>query len=480
MTLTDTTTARVPDPPQEEPRGSSLVVLWLSLAGLAFAALQSLVAPAISIIGRDIGADTADASWVITAYLLSASILTPILGKLGDMYGKRRMLIIVLLLLIVGVVIAALAPTLAVLIVGRVFQGASGAVLPLAIGLIRDTLPKEQIPLMIGLISSVFGIGAGIGIVAAGPIVEHLSWPWLFWLPGVLVVIALGGVILGLRDQGVRQSGRLDLPGAVVLSVALAAMLLAINKGEEWGWSSLWTIGLFALAAVAVAMFVVLELQAPHPFIDMKIFVLRGVWTANGLSLVIGFVTFGIFLIIPMLLQLPEAVGYGFGKTTSASGLLLLPSVIAMIVGGGLSGVLVRRFGTRLSMFLGGLLIAVGFLVPAIDHSAVWQLVFAGCLAGLGIGVGSAGMNNAIVDAVAPEKTGETTSVNTIARTVGSSIGTAVIAAIIAANSTAQGLPEDGAFTIGFWVCTGLGVLAMVVTLAAPAGTNRQKTVATE
>ncbi|WP_217642568.1 MFS transporter, partial [Curtobacterium sp. MCBA15_013] len=169
----------------------------MSLGGLSFAVLQSLVAPALSTIGHDLGASTSATSWVLTAYLLSASVLTPILGRLGDMVGKRKVLIVVLPILLVGAVLAALAPNLGTLIVGRALQGAAGAVMPLSIGIVRDELPKEKVSVTIGLLSAIFGIGAGVGIVAAGPIVEHLSWHWLFWLPAVLVVIALLGAVFG-------------------------------------------------------------------------------------------------------------------------------------------------------------------------------------------------------------------------------------------------------------------------------------------
>ncbi len=198
--------------------------------------LQSLVAPALPVLAQDLDVSTADASWVLTAYLLSASVLTPILGRLGDMVGKRRVLIGVLATLAVGTLVAALAPNLAVLIVARVLQGSAGAILPLSIGIVRDELPRERVSVTVGLLSAIFGVGAGVGIVAAGPIVEHLSWHWLFWLPLVLVVVALLGAIFGMKESPVRTPGRLDVLGAGILSVGLVSLLLAISKGQAWGW----------------------------------------------------------------------------------------------------------------------------------------------------------------------------------------------------------------------------------------------------
>jgi MFS family permease len=215
-----------------DPAGSALVVFSLSLGGLAFAVLQSLVTPALPVIARDLNVSTGEASWVLTAYLLSASVLTPVLGRLGDLIGKRGVLLAVLGLLGAGAVLAALAPNLPVLIVARVLQGVAGAIMPLSIGIVRDELPPGRVSVVIGLLSATIGIGAGVGIVAAGPIVEHLSWPWLFWIPLVAVVVALAGTVLGVPRSPQRTPGRLDLPGAAILSVSLVSLLLAVDEGR--------------------------------------------------------------------------------------------------------------------------------------------------------------------------------------------------------------------------------------------------------
>ncbi|KUL41965.1 MFS transporter [Actinoplanes awajinensis] len=454
---------------------SSLLVLYLALGGLAFAVLQSLVSPALATIGRDLNATTSDVSWVVTAYLLSASVLTPILGRLGDIAGKRKVLIGVLAILAVGTVIAALAPNLAVLIVGRIFQGAAGAILPLSIGMVRDELPRERVATTVGLISAIFGVGAGIGIVAAGPIVEHLSWHWLFWLPLGLIAIALAGAIFGMKESPVRSPGKLDVLGASILSVSLVSLLLAISKGQAWGWGEAKTIGLLAIGVVGLIGFVLVELRVKEPLIDMKLMKIRGVWATDLVALILGFAMFGTFLLVPTLLQLPAATGYGFGKSVSTAGLFLLPTVVMMVVFGPLAGILNRKYGPKLPMFLGAVFVVGAFALPALAHGQIWQVLASGILTGAGIGFAFAAMSNAIIEAVPAAQTGEATSVNTIARTIGSSIGTAVVAAVITSNTTAQGLPTDAAFTNGFWVCAGVAVLAIVAALALPAAHKRHE-----
>ncbi|HWS39272.1 MAG TPA: MFS transporter [Actinoplanes sp.] len=459
----------------EKARGGGLLVLYLALGGLAFAVLQSLVSPALSTIGRELQVSTSDVSWIVTAYLLSASVMTPILGRLGDMVGKRRMLIIVLSILAVGAVVSALATNLTVLIIGRILQGAGGAMMPLSIGMIRDELPRERVATTVGLVSAIFGIGAGIGIVAAGPIVEHLSWHWLFWLPLVLVVIALFGAIFGMKESPVRTPGKLDVVGATILSVSLVALLMAISKGQSWGWSNPETIGLIALGVVGLVVFVLVELKVKEPLIDMRLMRIRGVWATDLVALILGFAMFGTFLLVPTLLQLPEATGYGFGKTVSQAGLFLLPTVVMMVLFGPISGMLNRKFGPKLPMFLGAVLVVAAFALPAIGHGAIWQVLASGVLTGAGIGFAFAAMSNAIIEAVPPSQTGEATSVNAIARTIGSSIGTAVVAAVITSHTTPQGLPTDDAFTYGFWVCAGVAVLAVLAALMLPSAHKRHE-----
>ncbi|WP_239070540.1 MFS transporter [Cellulomonas chitinilytica] len=447
---------------------TTLVVLFLSLGGLSFALLQSLVAPALPAISADLQASVTDISWIMTAYLLSASVLTPILARLGDMAGKRKIMLVVLVLLAAGTVVAGLATSLPVLVAGRVLQGAAGAILPLSIGIVRDELPKERVSVTVGMLSAISGIGAGLGIVLAGPIVDHLSWEWLFWLPLVLVAAALVGVAVGVPESPVRTPGRLDLVGTFVLSVSLVSLLLAISKGRAWGWDSGQTLALFAVGVVGLVAFVLVELRVREPLIDMRLLAIRGVWPANAVGLTFGFLMFGTFLVIPTLLELPAATGYGFGKSITQAGLFLLPTTLMLIVFGPVAGILARKYGAKLPMVLGAVAGTAAYALPAVAHDQLWQIVASGLLSGAAIGLVFAAMSNAIIAAVPATHTGQATSVNAIVRTVGGSIGTAVVAAVIASDVTPQGIPTDHAFTLGFAVCAAVGVLAIAAALAMP------------
>lgn len=465
----------VDDPPRPSDTRSgrhantTLVMAFLSLAGLAFAVLQSLVAPALPVIAADLHAAPADASWILTAYLLAASVTTPIAGRLGDMYGKRRVLLVVLLLLAVGTVLSAVATTLPILLLGRVVQGAAGAILPLSIGIVRDELPAGKVSVGVGLLSAIFGIGGGLGIVLAGPIVDSLSWHWLFWLPLIVAALALVGVALGVPESRVRTPGRLDLAGALLLSAALVSLLLAVSKGNEWGWSDVKVLALFAAAVVAAVSWVAVEFRVAEPLVDMRMMAVRGVWTTNLVGLCFGFAMFGAFVLVPQLLELPKATGYGFGESVTAAGLFLLPCTVMILIFGPISGVLDRRFGARVPVILGCIATVAGFALPAISHDQSWQILVSVTLVGIGLGFAFAAMANAIVQAVPPSQTGVATAVNTIARTVGGSLGTAVIAAALAAKTDVRGVPLDDSFTIGFGLAAGVGGLALIAALAMPA-----------
>jgi EmrB/QacA subfamily drug resistance transporter len=447
---------------------TALVLLFMSLAGLSFAILQSMVAPALPAIAHDLHTSSSSVSWVLTAYLLAAAVLTPILGRLGDIAGKRRVMLAVLVIVAAGSVLAALSTSLTLMIIARAIQGAGGAVLPLSIGIVRDELPHHRVGVAVGLLSAILGIGGGLGIVLAGPIVTHLSWQWLFWIPLMVVVVALVGVAFGVPESPVRAPARIDLLGALTLSTSLVCMLLAISEGGDWGWRSGTIVGLFVAAAVALVAFVLIELRLREPLVDLRLMAHRGVWTTDLAALAFGFAMFGLFILVPLLLELPKVTGYGFGKTISAAGLFLLPAALMMMVFGPLSGLLAQRVGPKVPLVGGAVLLTVAFAMSALNHGSSGFLLASVFVNGAGVGLAFAAMANAIVEAVPIHQTAEATSVNAIVRTIGGSIGTAVVAAVIAANTTPQGLPTDRAFTAAFWVCTGVGVLAIFASLALP------------
>jgi EmrB/QacA subfamily drug resistance transporter len=440
----------------------------LALAGATFALLQSLVAPALPEIQRDLDTTATAAAWILTAYLLSASVTTPILGRLGDIHGKEHMLVAALGLLGVGTLIAALATSIEVMIAGRVIQGFGGAIFPLAFGIIRDEFPRERMASGIALISAILGIGGGLGIVLAGPIVDALSYHWLFWFPLGAIAVTIVMTLLFVPESPVRAPGRINWAGAVLLSAWLVALLVAVSEGSGWGWGDARTIGLLVLGVVLLVAWVMVEDRAREPLVDMGMMRIRGVWTVNAAAFLVGAGMYSSFVLIPQFVEMPRAAGYGFEASVTEAGLFLLPSTLGMLLISPLAGRLANRTGARLPLLLGALLTALSFAFLAAAHDQRWQFYVASAILGAGIGLAFASLANLIVEAVRPDQTGVATGMNTVMRSVGGSVGSTIGATIIAGTVTSAGLPTESGFTAAFIVAAVACLLAAVATVAVP------------
>jgi EmrB/QacA subfamily drug resistance transporter len=440
----------------------------LAVAAVAYALLQSLVAPALLTIQEDLNTTTAGAAWILTAYLLSASVVTPIAGRLGDMYGKKRVMVAVLVVLALGTALAGLATTIGTMIVARVIQGAGGAVFPLSFAIIRDEFPRHRVPHGIALISAIMGIGGGLGIVLAGPIVEHLSYHWLFWFPLVAVVIATVGIVVFVPESPVRTRGRIDPLGAVLLAAWLVALLVPISEGPTWGWTSPKTLGLFALAAALIPVWVWVESRSRSPLVDMQMMRVRPVWTTNLAALVLGFGMFASFVLVPEFVELPASNGFGFGASVTEAGVFLLPATVGMLIGGPISGRLSSTVGSRVPLLLGAIISCVAFVLLTVAHDQRFEIYLAMLVMGIGIGFAFSSMANLIVESVPPQQTGVATGMNTIVRSIGGAIGSQVSAGIVTATLVA-GAPTERGFTLAFAAAAGALALGVVVALCVPA-----------
>ncbi|HEY6836080.1 MAG TPA: MFS transporter [Gaiellaceae bacterium] len=450
----------------------------LALAATAYALLQSLVAPALLTIQHDLHTTTSGAAWILSAYLLSASVVTPIAGRLGDIHGKKRTLVVVLAVLAAGTALAGLATSIAVMIVARCIQGAGGAIFPLAFAIIRDEFPRERVPHGIALISAILGIGGGLGIVLAGPIVEHFTYHWLFWLPLVAVLAAMVGTIFFVPESPVRTPGRIDPIGALLLSSWLVALLVPVSQGESWGWTSGKTLGLFALAAVLIPVWIWYESRSAAPVVDMRMMRLRGVWTTNLSALVFGFGMYSSFVLVPEFVELPTSTGFGFGASVTQAGFFLVPATVGMLLTGPISGRLSSTVGSKVPLLLGSILSCIAFVMLAATHGSDWEIYTAMFLLGTGIGFAFSSMANLIVEAVPDHQTGIATGMNTIVRTIGGAIGSQVTAGIVTATVVASGLPTETGFTIAFATSAGALALGFFVGLLVPgrsvAATDRE------
>ncbi|MEA2155363.1 MAG: hypothetical protein QOE11_1503 [Solirubrobacteraceae bacterium] len=430
--------------------------------------LQSLVAPALPEIQRDLHASATAVTWVLTAYLLSASILTPIVGRLGDMFGKERTLIFSLAALGAGTLLAALATNINVLIVARVIQGGGGAIFPLAFGIIRDEFPRERVATGIAMISAILGVGAGLGIVLAGPIVDALSYHWLFWIPFALVIVATVGTVFFVPESPIKSPGRVNWAGAALLSAWLVCLLVAISEGSGWGWTDPRIVGLFAAAAALLVLWIRNEQRASEPLVDMTMMRVRGVWTVNAAAFLVGAGMYSSFVLIPLFTETPRSAGYGFHASVTQAGLFLVPSTVMMLLVSPLAGRLANRVGSRLPLVLGSASTCLAFAFLAAEHSRPWDFYVGSLLLGIGIGLAFASLANLIVEAVRPDQTAVATGMNTVMRTLGGSVGSQIGASVIAATVVGSALPTEHGFTIAFVVAAAACGLATIASLAVP------------
>jgi EmrB/QacA subfamily drug resistance transporter len=459
-----------PDPHAAE-RHPARTLAILAGAALALALAQTMVVPALPAVQHDYGVTASAATWILTAFLLTASVSTPLLGRLGDMYGKERMLLVALGFFGAGSVVCALSGSLATLVAGRGIQGLGGAIIPLAIGIVRDEFPPRKVATGIGTISAMFGIGGGAGLPIAGVLIDNVSVASIFWVSVVGTAIAAFAVWRYVPESPVRVQARVDWVGAVVLSFALLALLLGVSEGNSWGWTSAPVLGMFAAAVALGAAFIAFELRTTDPIVDMRLMAQRPVWTTNAAAFAVGFAMFGSFVLIPELVQTPPAAGYGFGSSVTASGMFLLPSSLVMLFAGPMSGTLGNRFGSKLPLALGAVFAALAYFWLALAHGSKLDIYLGSTLVGLGIGLAYAAMANLIVGAVPRDQTGVATAINSIMRTVGGAIGAQIAAALMTASFVhvhGVALPAEGGYTAAFALSGAGAVVALLATLAIP------------
>jgi len=436
----------------------------LALGITAYSVLQSLVLPALPTLQHKLHTSQDTATWILTAYLLSASVFTPILGRVGDMVGKARMFTVTLVALGAGSLLAALTSSIDVMILARVIQGVSGAILPLAFGIVRDEMPPLRVRGLIGAMASLTAAAGGLGVVLGGVISDALGYHFLFWIPFILAVIAGIAAHFFVPESPVRTPGRVNWVAAVLLSAWLVALLVSASEGPTWGWASTRTIGLFVVAVVLLLVWIGVEVRSALPLIDMRMMRLRAVWINNMVAFLFGVGLYSALAFIPSFVQTSPSHGYGFGASAATSGLYLAPLTVGMFFGGMLSGPLSNRFRPK-AVLVGACIFSIpGFFVMALAHAHEWEVFGASGLIGLGFGFAFATMTNLIVDAVPREQTGVATGMNANIRTIGGSIGAALMASIVTSGVVGAGVPKESGYTYGF---AAMGVAAMLAALAA-------------
>lgn len=453
------------------PRSDRATTYSLAFVGLTAAFMMTLVTPLIPQLPTLLNTTATDATWVLTVTLLTGAVTTPIAGRLGDLYGKRRLLLILLGLLIAGSLLAAAASTLPVMVIARALQGASMGVISLGISILRDVSHPDRLGRSVALVSATMGVGGAIGLPIAALVTEFFSWHALFVMAAALGVIGLLLVWKLVPVSTLRATGSFDIPGAIGLAIALVAILLGITKGNEWGWDAPTTLGAIGGGTLVLALWCVYELRVDSPLIDLRVFVRRSVLLTNLASVCCGFAFFASTVVLPQVLQSDSATGVGLGQTMLIASLCMMPSGVIMWVMSTPAARIIARVGGRFGLAFGLGIIAVGYVFGSIWLTEVWHAILVATAVGFGIGFAYAAMPTLIMSAVPKTETAAANSVNSVMRSLGSTAASAVVGIVLASQTVSVGAvttPTSAAFAQALVLAAIIGVVGVGFALALP------------
>ncbi|MEU9188109.1 MFS transporter [Streptomyces sp. NPDC048484] len=464
--MTRTTT----DPRTRRPSGSGIVPV-LAFAGIVVAVMQTLLVPVIKDLPELLGTSPGNATWVMTSTLLAGAVSTPIMGRLGDLYGKRRMLIGSLAVMVVGSLIAGFTSELLVMIVGRALQGFAMGAIPLGIGLMRDGLPREKLGSAMALMSSSVGVGGGLALPLAALVAQHADWHALFFASAGLGVVAILLTLTFVPESPLRAVGTFDILGAFGLAAGLVLFLLPITKGSDWGWTSGTTLGLFGAAAAVLLLWGVMELRIKAPLVDLRTTARPAVLFTNLASIMVGVAFYAVSLVLPQLLQLPTSTGYGLGQSMVVAGLCVAPLGLTMMLTAPVYSRLSAKYGPKVTLMIGMLIIAIGYGAGLGLMSAAWQTIIIAVVLGAGIGLAYSSLPALIIGAVPASETGAANGLNTLMRSIGTSVSSAVIGMVLANTADQVGgvaVPTMHGFRVSFMIATGAVLLGLVFAAFLP------------
>ncbi|MEU4032874.1 MFS transporter [Streptomyces collinus] len=460
---------------QPDRRAGGALVPVLAFAGIVVAVMQTLLVPVIKDLPQLLDTAPSNATWVLTSTLLSGAVATPIMGRLGDLYGKRRLLVLSLAVMVVGALVSALTSDLLTMIVGRTLQGFAMGAIPLGIGLMRDMLPRERLGSAMALMSSSIGVGGGLALPAAALVAQHSDWHSLFYGAAALGAVAIALTLLVVPESPMRARGTFDLPGALGLSAGLVLLLLPITKGSDWGWSSGTTLGLFAASVAVFLLWGVYELRVQAPLVDLRTTARPAVLFTNLASIMVGVSFYVVSLVLPQLLQLPAATGYGLGRSMVVAGLCVAPLGLTMMFTAPVYARLSARYGPKVTLIIGLLVIGLGYGGGLGLMDAAWQTIVTSVVLGAGIGLAYSSLPALIISAVPASETGAANGLNTLMRSIGTSVSSAVIGMVLANTAHHTGavaVPTMHGFRVSFLIATAAVAVGLLFALLLPRTTR--------
>lgn len=461
-------------PRQEQPaarRSSSVITAVLCLCGTLVSLQQTLVVPLLPDLRHILDVSADNVFWLVTVTLLTAAVATPIVSRLADMVGKKRMMLVSMTVMVSGSLLAAIGGTFVTVLIGRSMQGFASSLIAVGIGILRDELPREKVPAATALMSATLGMGSALGLPLAGVIYPHLGWHAIFWISAAVGALLLTAVAVVVPESKVRSPGRFDILGAVILSVALTSLLLAISKGGTWGWGSGRTLGCFVLAASVLAVWIPYQLRVTDPMVNLRTSARRPVLLTNIASMIVGFAMFANMLATTQQLQMPEGTGYGFGLSVLAAGLCMVPAGLSMVVFSPLSAKITTRFGARVTLITGALVLVVAYILRFTFNGSVALIVLGAMVVNIGTAITYSAMPILIMQAVPVTETAASNGLNSLVRSIGTSTSSAVVTALLTALTVEVAgvpFPTLDAFRAVFALAACMALLAAAVAWFIP------------
>ncbi|WP_051218244.1 MFS transporter [Nocardioides insulae] len=448
------------------------IVFVLAFAGITAAITQTMVVPLVAELPQLLHTTASNASWVVTATLLAAAVATPVSGRLGDLYGKRKIMLICALILTAGSAVCALSDSVVPMIVGRAMQGVGMGIIPLGISAMRDLIPAEKLGSSIALMSASMGVGGALGLPLSAAIAQSADWTVLFWVATALSVAIFALILLLIPATPVAKAGRFDLVGAIGLGIGLICLLLGVSKGADWGWTSGTTLGCLIVAVVVLVAWGAYELRISDPLVDLRVTARPVVLLTNVAAIVVGMSMYAQSLIIPQLLQLPEVTGFGLGQSMLEMGLWMLPGGLMMMLASPVGAKISHARGPRITLAIGAGVMALGYLATLFLMGSTWGLMIAVCIITAGVGLAYGAMPALIMGSVPRSETGSANSFNTLMRSIGTTVSAAIVGVVLSQMTQDLGgytLPTESGFQIGLAIGGGAAVVAALVALAIPA-----------
>lgn len=436
---------------------ASIAIMVMYVEAMAFPALEKVMIA----FGLHYPTDVPLATWIITIYLVVGAVAIPVFGKLGDIYGKKKMLTITMCIYTVAVTLTGfsrdISDSIYVMFAFRAVQGIGMSMFPLAFSLIRDEFPVERIAVAQGVISAMFGVGTAVGFVVGGFVINNWGWQWTYHTVIPFVAVATLFVAFKIRESPVRMKSKVDYVGAGLLAIGLLGFLVAVTEGNNLGWTDPVILTLFAVAAGGILAFVYEEIKAKEPLIRPALMKVRDIALTNVIGLVIGFGMFGAQSVIALLAQ------FKFGLDPLHTGLLLLPMSVTSLVVGPVAGMIVKKHGPKWPIVAGMMIPLIAFAYLYLNHATKFDLTAGATIMAAGLGFGMVGSINMIIISTPQVETAISSAMNMILRTVGGIIGPAVATVIISAypDPIIPGAASEHAYRMVF-LMSGLVVAAGV------------------